>query len=144
MLQGLGGERVAERLDFSEVDAGVVEGAFGELARFGGSYLHRPCVFLCLCGAPRDGVEHAADDGWAAVDVEFEDVFACCGVWAGKVEDQGACVKNVGGVDGICEPAKGGDSRSGWLTAWTEAGVDGETCWARDANDGYGGAAGGC
>lgn len=102
-MGSFGGEGVAEGLDFGEVDAGVVEGAFGEFAGFGGSYC--TCLLVCIWGAPRYGVEHAADDSWSAVDVEFEDIFACCGVWAGEIEDQGACVKDVCGIGGVCESA---------------------------------------
>lgn len=42
-----------------------------------------------LCRTLWNSSEDGAYDGWPAVDVQLEEVFASYGVWGGKVDDEG-------------------------------------------------------
>ncbi|RBQ65980.1 hypothetical protein VDGD_21681 [Verticillium dahliae] len=89
LLLRVGGQGVAQALDLREIEAVVEEGAARELARLSVADDGRGT------SAPWNGGEDGLDGGLAAVHMEFEDVIACDGPGAGKVEDQGAGIENV-------------------------------------------------
>ncbi|CRK35627.1 hypothetical protein BN1708_001266 [Verticillium longisporum] len=90
LLLRVGGQGVAQALDLREIEAVVEESAARELARLSVADDGRGT------SAPWNGGEDGLDGGLAAVHMELEDVIACDSPGAGKVEDQGAGIEDVG------------------------------------------------
>lgn len=97
-------------------EAVVPERAAGELAGLSGAdgwfrgdqmRRTRKLLLLLLLATSGDGGEHGFCYRRAAVDVEFEDVFAGDAVGGGEVKDEGAGVEDGGWVRWVVEGAHG-------------------------------------
>jgi hypothetical protein len=96
---GFGVHEVGEAFGFGEVELAVLEGAAGELARL--RWPHAGLAKRC--------VDDGGNDGRAAMNVEFGDVFAGEARWAWKPERQAVIERKAG-----ARIAKGFARRHAW------------------------------
>jgi hypothetical protein len=83
---GFGVHEVGQALSFGQIELAVLEGAAGVFARLG----------WADAGLAQGRVDNRRDDGRAAMDVEFDDVFAGEAVGPGKPERQAIIERNAG------------------------------------------------